>query len=101
MNNHTIEDVSNKYAGDRVTSLGGARKPITGEKTDIQEIFLINSINEPTSANLGWFTQSQPRPSTAVKARPRIPQFGSAYASSNIAKKRGHIMSEPDFQEGR
>ena len=97
--NHTIEDVSNKYAGDRVTSLGGARKPVTGPKTDIQEIFLINP-HEPTSANLGWFTQSQPRPST-VKARPRIPQFGSAYASSNIAKKRGHIMSEPDFQGDR
>jgi len=97
--NHTIEDVSNKYAGDRVTSLGGARKPVRGEKTDIQEIFLINP-HEPTSANLGWFTQSQPRPST-VKARPRIPQFGSAYASSNIAKKRGHIMSEPDFQGDR
>ena len=99
MNNHEIEDVSNVYAADRVTALGSLGKPVTGPKTDIQEMFLINP-SDPTSANLGWFTQSQPRPST-VRARPQIPQFGSAYASSNLAKKRGHIMSEKDFPEGK
>lgn len=99
MNSHTIEDVSNVYAADRVTSLGGMNEPVKGEKTDIQEMFLINP-NEPTAANLGWFTQSQPRPST-TRTRPRIPQFGSAYSSSNLAKKRGHIMTESNFQEDK
>ena len=99
MNSHTIEDVSNVYAADRVTSLGGMNEPVIGEKTDIQEMFLINP-NEPTAANLGWFTQSQPRPST-TRTRPRIPQFGSAYSSSNLAKKRGHIMTESNFQEDK
>ena len=97
--NHEIEDVSNVYAADRVTALGSLGKPVTGPKTDIQEMFLINP-SDPTSANLGWFTQSQPRPST-VRARPQIPQFGSAYASSKLAKKRGHIMSEQDFPEDK
>jgi len=97
--NHEIEDVSNVYAADRVTALGSLGKPVTGPKTDIQEMFLINP-SDPTSANLGWFTQSQPRPST-VRARPQIPQFGSAYARSNLAKKRGHIMSEQDFPEDK
>lgn len=99
MNNHEIEDVSNVYAADRITALGNLGLPAKGPKTDIQEMFLINP-SDPTAANLGWFTQSQPRPST-VRARPQIPQFGSAYASSNLAKKRGHIMSQKDFQEDK
>ena len=99
MNNHEIEDVSNVYAADRITALGNLGEPAKGPKTDIQEMFLINP-SDPTAANLGWFTESQPRPST-VRARPQIPQFGSAYASSNLAKKRGHIMSQKDFQEDK
>jgi len=97
--NHTIEDVSNRYAADRVTALGNLNAKPTGERTDIQEMFLINP-SEPTQTQLGWVTESQPRPST-VKARPRIPQFGSAYNNSNIAKKRGHIMTEPSFRKGK
>ena len=97
MMNHNLEDVSNRYAADRVTSLGSLNSKPEGPKTDIQEMFLINP-REATAPQLGWVTHNQPRPVTR-KAAPRIPQFGSAYNNSNIAKKRGHIMSESNFRK--
>jgi hypothetical protein len=99
---HILTDVSDRYAGDRMTELGRLNlSPIMkGPRTDIQEIYLVNP-NQATSPQLGWVTgNSRPRP-TQRRAPVRVPQFGSAYNNSNLAKKRGHIMSQPNFRRGR
>ena len=98
--NHKLEDVTNIYAADRVTTLGTMNnQAVTGPRTDVQEIYLLNP-QQATAPQLGWVTHNQPRP-VQRKVAPRIPNFGSTYSNSNVAKKRGHIMTESNFQKGK
>ena len=88
-----IEDVTNKYSADHVSSLGSAgqrRLPIPAETNfnnfdEIEEVYLMNG--QPTSPNLGWFSGITPVRQTTVRPAPVArKQFGSIDSQSMHAR---------------
>lgn len=88
-----IEDVTNKYSADHVSSLGSAGQrqlPIPAETNfnnfdEIEEVYLMNG--QPTSPNLGWFSGITPVRQTTVRPAPVArKQFGSIDAQSMHAR---------------
>jgi len=101
-NNHTIEDVSGTYAHDRMTTLGSAvRDP--SQRSGLKELYLMNPQTDNLSGpSLDWLGAVPTRPNPPPQRRvASAPQFGSAYNNSNFAKKKGRVMSEPRFRDGR
>lgn len=101
-NNHTLTDVSGKYASDRMTSLGGAQtKRQKGPKSGLTEFYMINPPNDLSGPSLDWLGSAPVRPTTPKRRVVEAPQFGSTYNNSNLARKKGRVMTEPRFRDGR
>lgn len=101
--NHTLEDVSGTYAGDRMTTLGSAPMRDQSEKSKLDEFYLVNgTMNDLSGPSLDWLGSAPVRPNPVQQRRVvQAPQFGSAYNNSNLAKKKGRVMSERSFRDGR
>lgn len=101
-NTHTLEDVSGTYASDRMTSLGSApRDP--SHKSGLTEFYMINPQSSDLSGpSLDWLGSAPVRPNRVQTRRvTQTPQFGSTYSNNNLARKKGRVMSEPSFRDGR
>jgi len=101
--NHILEDVSGTYAGDRMTTLGSAPMRDQSEKSKLDEFYLVNGVlNDLSGPSLDWLGSAPVRPNPVQQRRVvQAPQFGSAYNNSNLAKKKGRVMSERSFRDGR
>ena len=101
-NNHTLTDVSGKYASDRMTSLGGAQtERRKGPKSGLTEFYMINPSDNLSGPSLDWLGSAPVRPTTPKRRVVEAPQFGSTYNNSNLARKKGRVMTEPRFRDGR
>ena len=102
-NNHTLTDVSETYASDRITSLGSAPKyppRQKGAKSNLKEFYMMQGPNDLSGPSLDWIGSVPVRQSQRTQPV-SAPQFGSAYNNSNLARKKGRVMSERRFRDGR
>jgi len=100
-NNHTLTDVSGKYASDRQTSLGAVLTGDPSEQSKLDEFYLMNGMTsaDMSGPTLDWLGAGPRRPQHQ-QTRTVAPQFGSAYNNSNLARKKGRVMTEP-FRKGQ
>ena len=102
-NNHTLTDVSETYASDRITSLGSAPKyppRQKGAKSNLKEFYMMQGPNDLSGPSLDWIGSGPVRQSQRTQTV-SAPQFGSAYNNSNLARKKGRVMTQRRFRDGR